>query len=85
MSKQKIAIGPEMPDVPTMSADAAAANETETPASSEVETVSSTDAFGNVVETIVSVAAPKNETREQLAARVRESYTDANGNLIETY
>lgn len=86
MSKQKIAIGPEMPDVPTMSADAAATSESASVAAPEsADVVASVDSFGNTVETIVSVADLRGETRAQLAARVRETYTDVHGNTIETY
>jgi hypothetical protein len=47
--------------------------------------VRTTDVNGNFVDTIMGVAKVQHETKEQVKARVKESYTDVNGNLVETY
>ena len=81
MARPSIKVGPEMPtELPSVRADAPQGSPSVIP-----DVVRTTDQWGNVVETIMAVETPVTETREQIKARVKTSYIDTFGNLVETY
>lgn len=85
MSKQSVKIGPEMPEVPSVRAEPAPDEQTGADVPAAPESIRTTDAFGNVVETITAVATVKTESPVQVSARAKSRRTDSFGNIVETY
>lgn len=98
---QTVKIGPALPaDLPTIRIDSnkpegsqqQAVASTEIPVGEHVTDrgdgtflVRNTDILGNIVETVMGRPRPKVETVADLKARVKDTYTDANGLTIESY
>ena len=85
MSKQSVKIGPDMPDLPmVMATPSPEPQDTPVVETPSVEVVK-TEINGLMVETIVSVEKSRVETAVERKARVKQSYVDSHGNLVETY
>lgn len=100
MSNKTVKIGPDLPSdlaVTRINSDAPESRPAVVEAPKELTGVGVTDRgdgtyivktqdiHGNTVETIMGVAKRAAETVADVKARVTSSYTDTNGNLVETY
>ena len=84
-SKQSVRIGPDMPDLPMVKATPSPEPGTAPEVGVPERQIVKTEINGLVVETIVSVEQPRVESASEIKARVKQSYTDTHGNLVETY